>query len=131
MKVAYSIIPNLVYIQFILYPNMATSNILYISQNYTTYIHICSIIQFQSIFLQNIVNYNTCTNVRRILLCFSVRSACTWKIVFKMENNELNELSECMLIKCFAFPGKHLKTVKLSFTNVFHWPCLLTLLCLL
>ena len=33
-----------------------------------------------------------------ILLCSSVLRACTWKIVFKMETNEPNELSECMLL---------------------------------
>ena len=38
---------------------------------------------------------------------------------FKTQNNELNELSECMLYKMFCFSGKHLKTVKLSFTIIF------------
>ena len=45
----------------------------------------------------------------------------------KQENNELNELSECMLYKMFCFSGKHLKTVKLSFTIIFQKLCLLTL----
>ena len=81
--------------------------------------YICSIIQIQSISLQIILNNSTDTNVRRILLCSSVRSACTWKIVFKTQNNELNELSECMLYKMFFFFGKHLKTVKLSFIRYF------------
>ena len=40
---------------------------------------------------------------------------------------ELNELSECMFYKMFCFSGKHLKTVKLSFTIIFQKPCLLTL----
>ena len=92
------------------------------------YVHTYAfIIQIQSIFLQNIINYSTCTNVKRILICSSVRSACTWKIVFKTQNNELNELNECMLYKIFFFSGKHLKTVKLSFTIIFKKPCLLTL----
>ena len=38
---------------------------------------------------------------------------------FKTQNNELNELSECMLYKMVCFSGKHLKTVKLSFTKYF------------
>ena len=65
--------------------------------------------------------------VRRILICSSVRSSCTRKIVFKIQNNELNELSECMFYKMFCFSGKHLKTVKLSFRIIFQKPCLLTL----
>ena len=63
----------------------------------------------------------------QILLCSSLLRTCTWKIVFKIENNELNELSECILYKIFFFFGKHLKTVKLSFTIIFQKPCLLTL----
>ena len=63
----------------------------------------------------------------QIILCSSVLCTCTWKIVFKIENNELNELSECMLYKMFFFYGKHLKTIKLSFTNIFQKPCLLAL----
>ena len=55
----------------------------------------------------------------QILLCSSVLRTCTWKIVFKIENNELNELSECMHYKMFFFFGKHLKTVNLSFTEYF------------
>ena len=81
--------------------------------------YICSNTQFQSVSLQNIINNSTCTNVRRILICSNVRRACTWKIVFKIQNNELNELSECMLYKMFFFSRKHLKTVKLSFTEYF------------
>ena len=128
MTAAYRIIPNPVYTTYI-FPNMATNNILskepqaqYIFTT-TLCTYICSIIQIQSISLHNIINNSTYTNVRRILICSSVRSACTWKIVFKTQNNELNELSECMLYKMFCFFGKHLKTVKLSFTE----PCLLTL----
>ena len=98
-----------------IFPNMATNNIL----NISTKLHYASITQIQSIFLQNIINYSTCTNVKRILICSSVRSACTWKIVLKTQNNELNEFSECMLYKMFCFFGKHLKTVKLSFTEYF------------
>ena len=103
---------------------MATSNPTH-SHKTTLCTYICSIIQIQSVSLQNIINNNTCTIVRRILICFSVRSACTWKIVFKTQNNEVNELSECMLYKMFLFSGKHLKTVKLSFTIIFQKPCLL------
>ena len=55
----------------------------------------------------------------QILLCSSDLRTCTWKIVFKIENNELNKLSECMLYKMFCFSEKHLKNVKLSFTNIF------------
>ena len=96
------------------------------SQN-TLYTYIYSNTQFQSVPLHNIINNNTCTNVKRILICSNVRSACTWKIAFKIQNNELNELSEYMLYKMFFFSGKHLKTVKLSFTIIFQKPCLLTL----
>ena len=39
----------------------------------------------------------------------------------------LNELSECMFYKMLFFSGKHLKTVKLTFTIIFQKPCLLTL----
>ena len=100
---------QILYTQFTLFPNMATNNILskepqaqYI---FTTILctYICSIIQIQSISLQNIINNSTDTKVRRILICSSVRCACTWKIVFKTQNNELNELSEYMLYKMFAF----------------------------
>ena len=55
----------------------------------------------------------------QILLCSSVLRTCTWKIVFKIENNELNELSECMLYKIFCFSGKHLKNYKTLFYNYF------------
>ena len=125
MTAAYRTIPNPVYTIYTLsnYGNKHTNTF---SQDYTMYIHMFQY-TIQSISLQNILNYNTCTNVRRILLCSSVRSACTWKIVFKTQNNELNELSECMLYKMFCFSGKYLKTVKLSFTNIFQKPCLLTL----
>ena len=88
------------------------------SQNYTMYIHML-IIQIQSISLQKLINNNTDTTIRRILICSSVWRACTWKIVFNTENNEINELSECILYKIFCFFGKHLKTVKLSFTRYF------------
>ena len=97
---------------------MATSNPTH-SHKTTLCTYICSIIQIQSISLQNIITNNTCTNVRGILICSSVHRACTWKIVFKIQNNELNELSECMLYKMFFFFRKHLKTVKLSFTIYF------------
>ena len=89
--------------------------------------YICSNIQIQSIFLHNILTNSTCTMSGQTLLCSSVLRTCTWKIVFKIENNELNELSECMFYKMFFFSGKHLKTVKLTFTIIFQKPCLLTL----
>ena len=104
---------------------MATSYILSIEPQaqyiFTTTLctYIYSIIQIQSISLQNIINYSTDTNVRRYLICSNIWSACTWKIVFKTQNNELNELSECMLHIMFCFFGKYLKTVKLSFTIYF------------
>ena len=125
MTAAYRTIPNPVYTIYT-FPNMATSNPTH-SHKTTLCTYICSIIQIQSVSLQNIINNRTCTNVRRILICSSVRYSCTWKIVFKTENNELNELSECMLYKMFCFSGKHLKTVKLTFTIIFQKPCLLTL----
>ena len=65
--------------------------------------------------------------VRRILIYSNVQSSCTWKIIFKTQNNELNEFSECMFYKMFFFSGKHLKTVKLTFTIIFQKSCLLTL----
>ena len=102
-------IPNPVYTIYT-FPNMATSNILskepqaqYIFTT-TLCTYMCSIIHIQSISLQNIVNNSIDTKVRRILICSSVRCAYTWKIVFKTQNNELNELSECMLYKMFTFP---------------------------
>ena len=97
---------------------MATSNPTH-SHKTTLCIYICSIIQTQSVSLQNIITNSTCTNVRRILIGSRVRHACTWKIVFKAQNNELNELSECMLYKMIFFSRKHLKTVNLSFTEYF------------
>ena len=116
-------IPNPVY-TISLFQNMATSNLTLFHKT-TLCTYICSNIQIQSVSLQNNIDNSTYTNVRRILICSSVRSACTWKIVFKTQNNELNELSECMLYKMFCFSGKHLKIVKLSFTIIFQKPCLL------
>ena len=106
------------YTQIYTFLNMATNNLNTFSQDYTMHKHMFQY-TIQSISLQNILNYNTCTNVRRILIRSSVQSTCTRKIVFKTQNNELNELSECMLNKMFCFFGKHLKTVKLSFTEYF------------
>ena len=81
--------------------------------------------------LQNTLNMSKMTRVYfgvlQTLLCSSVLRTCTWKIVFKIENNELNELSECVFYKMFFFSGKHLKTVKLTFIIIFQNPCLLTL----
>ena len=81
--------------------------------------YICSIIKIQSISLQKIINNSTDTKVRRILICSSVRSACTWKIVLKHENNELNELSECMLDKMFCFFRKTSQNCKTLFYKIF------------
>ena len=97
---------------------MATSNPTHFHKT-TLCIYIYSNTQFQSVSLQNIINNSTCTNVRRILICSSVLHTCTWKIVFKIENNELNELSECMFYKMFPFSCKYLKTIKFSFTRYF------------
>ena len=47
MTAAYRIIPNPVYTIFSLFPNMATSNILYISQNYTMYMHMLPLYKFK------------------------------------------------------------------------------------
>ena len=118
MTAAYRIIPNPVYTNLHFYPNMATSNPTH-SHKTILCTYICSIIQIQSVSLQNIIPNSTCTNVRRILIRSSVHRACTWKIVFKTQNNELNELSDCMLYKMFFVSRKHLKTVKLSFTEYF------------
>ena len=104
---------NLHYIQY-----MATSISTH-SHNTKLCTYICSIIHIQCLFLHNILTNNTCTMSGQTLLCSSVLRTCTWKIVFKIENNALNELSECMFYKMFFFSGKHLKTVKLSFTNIF------------
>ena len=80
--------------------------------------------KFKVFSLHNIINYSTCTISGQVLLCSSVSHACTWKIVFKIQNNELNELSECMLYKMFCFFFKHLKTVKLYFLqDIFQKPC--------
>ena len=73
---------QILYTQIYTFLNMATSNPTHFHKTILcTYIY--SIIHIQSISLQNIINYSTCTNVRRILICSSVQSACTWKIVFK------------------------------------------------
>ena len=82
-----------------------------------TYIY--SIIQIQSISLQNILNNSTDTKVRRILICSSVRSTCTWKIVFKTQNNELNELSECMLLINVLLFWKTSQNCKTLFYKIF------------
>ena len=105
---------------------MATSNTAH-SHKTILCTYICSNIQIRSIFLHNILTNSTCTISGQTLLCSSVLRTCTWKIVFKIENNELNELSECMFYKMFFFSGKPLKTVKLTFRIIFQKPCLLTL----
>ena len=129
MTVAYMIIPNLVY-TLTFFQNMATNNILYISTT-QHYVHTyASIIQISKYFPYKIILLITTLILMsgQILLCSSVLRTCTWKIVFKTQNNELNELNECMLYKMFCFSGKHLKTVKLSFMIIFQKPSLLTLL---
>ena len=113
MTAAHSLIPNPVYIQ-----NMTTSIPTH-SHKTILCTYICSIYKFKLFSLHNIINYSTCTMSGQILLCFRVPHVCTWKIVFKRQNNELNELSECMLYRMFFFFLKHLKTIKLSFTRYF------------
>ena len=49
--------------------------------------YICSIYTISKYFLTNILNYITCTMSGEILLCSNVLRTCTWKIVFKIENN--------------------------------------------
>ena len=117
MTAAYRIIPNPRYTTYF-FPNMATSNILYILTK-LHYIHTYTPIYKFKVYPYKILLITALVHVKRILICSNVRSACTWKIVFKTQNNELNELSECMLYKMFCFFGKHLKTVKLSFTGYF------------
>ena len=126
MTAAYRTIPNPTHtnLHFIPIWKPATQQILSRLHYVHTYV---PIYKFKVFSLHNIINYSTCTNVWRILIYSSVRYACTWKIVFKIQNNELNELSECMFYKMFFFSGKHLKTVKLTFTIIFQKPCLLTL----
>ena len=127
----------ILYTQFILFqiwqPTMFFQKSLKLntfSQNYTMYIHIL-LYTNSKYFLTKYYYYNTDINVKRILICFSVRPTYTWKIVFKIQNNELNELRECVLYKMFCFFGKYLKTVKLSFTIYFPEALLacFTLLC--
>ena len=117
MTVAYRTIPNPIYTIYTLskYGNQQPTH----SHKTTLCTYICFNIQIQSIFLHNILTNSTCTMSGQTLLCSSVLRTCTWKIVFKIQNNELNELSECMFYKMFLFSGKHLKTVKLSFKIIF------------
>ena len=117
MTAAYRTIPNPTYTIYTLskYDNQQPNTF-----SKLHYVHTyASIYKFKVFSLHNIINNSTCTNVRRILICSSVRRACNWKVVFKIQNNELNELSECILYKMFFFSRKHLKTVKLSFTEYF------------
>ena len=95
---------------------------IFINQNYVhTYTQLYKFQDF--FFLQKLVNTALILEVKRILICPSFRRACTWKLVLKQENNELNELSECMLYKMLAFSEKCLKTVKLPFSKHFQKPC--------
>ena len=107
MTAAYRTIPNPVYTN-LLFTQIwqPTSQHIFTILNYVhTYVPLYIIKVFS---LHNILNYNTCTMSGQILLCSSVLCTYTWKIVFKTQNNELNELSECMV---FCFSGKHLKNV--------------------
>ena len=113
MTAAHSLIPNPVYIQ-----NMATSIPTH-SHKTILCTYICSIYNFKVFSLHNIINYSTCTMSGQILLCSSVPHACTWKIVFKIQNNELNELSECMLYKMFCFFLKTSQNYKTLFYKIF------------
>ena len=117
MTAAYRTIPNPTYTIYTLskYGNQQPNTF---SQLH--YVHTYApLYKFKVFSLHNIIYNSTCINVRRILICSSIRYACTWKIVFKIQNNELNELSECMLYKMFFFSRKNLKTVKLPFTEYF------------
>ena len=119
MTAAHSLIPNPVYIQ-----NMATSIPTH-SHKTILCTYICSIYKFKVFSLHNIINYSTCTMSEQILLCCSLPHACTWNIVFKIQNNELNELSECMLYKMFCFfflkTSQNYKTLFLQ--DIFQKPC--------
>ena len=106
-----------------------TSNLHYIQIWQPAYQHILIILNYVHTYvplyiikvfsLHNFLNYNTCTMSGQILLCSKVLRTCTWKIVFKLENNELNELSECMLfIKRFFF-RKTSQKCKTLFYNYF------------
>ena len=118
MTAAYRTIPNPVYtnLHFTQKWQPASQHIFTILNYVHTYVPLYI---FKVFSLHNIRNSSTCTMSRQILLCSSVLCTCTWKIVFKIEDNELNELSECMLYKMFCYSGKHLKNVKLYFTNIF------------
>ena len=113
------------YIQFYTFPNMATNNILskepqaphIFTKLY--YVHTYAPLYKFKVFPYKIINYNTDTKVRRILLCSSVWRTCTWKIVFKTKNNELNELSECMLLEIVSLFRKTSKICKTSFYMIF------------
>ena len=63
--------------------------------------------------------HSTYTDVKGLLLCSSVRRTYTRKIVFKTENNELNELSECMLLENVLLFQKTSKKCKTSFYMIF------------
>ena len=118
MTVAHSLIPNPVYIQ-----NMTTSIPTH-SHKTILCTYICSIYKFKVFSLHNISNYSTCTMSGQILLCSSVPHACTWKIVFKIQNNELNELSECMLYKMFYFFSENISKLYNSLLqDIFQNPC--------
>ena len=116
MTATYRTIPNPVYTTYT-FPNMATSNP---THSYKTILctYICSNIQVQSIFLHNILTNSTCTMSGQTLFCSSVLHTYTWKIVFKIENNELNELSEYMFYKNFFLMKTSYMNVKPSFTII-------------
>ena len=127
MTDAYKIIPNPVYTNCFHFFQIWQPAIFSRFHKTTLCTYICFHYTNSKYILTKYYKLQHCTNVRRILLCFSVRSVCTWKIVFKTQNHELNELSECILYKMFFFSEKHLKTVKLSLTIIFLKPYLLTL----
>ena len=83
------------------------------------YVHTYAPLYKFKVFPYKIINYSTDTKVRKILLCSSVWRTCTWKIVFKTKNNELNELSECMLLENVLFFRKTSKNCKTSFYVIF------------
>ena len=121
---AHSLIPNLVYIQ-----NMTTSIPTHSHKLY--YVHTYAPFTNSNLFsLHNIINYRTCTMSGQILLCSSVPHACTWKIVFNIQNNELNELSECMLYKNILLFLKTSQNCKTLFYKIFSRSLALLLLAL-
>ena len=118
MTAAYRTIPNPVYTHYTI-PivwQLAIPHIFSKLHYAHTYV---PIYKFKVFSLHNVLNNNTCTMPGQILLCSSVLRTCTWKIVFKIENNELNELSECMLLYNVLLFRKTSQTCKTLFYKYF------------